>query len=103
MKSGVDFEGMHGSPVSEKETALAMLESIKTNSGLFKDEQNTAFVAPHFCDYRPVRLGLLPSFTKLDRPITAFRTTDNRGVTFRHFMGFCSKCRRAKIVAQKIN
>lgn len=102
LKSGVSFEGMHRPEVTEKETALAMLQSIKDMSGLFVDNAKAAYKAPHICENRkPVRFGLLPTFTGLSAPITSFRARDSNGVLHRHYLGEC-KCGRRSLVVETI-
>ena len=49
-KSGVVHDPI---AITEKDTAMAMLDSIKKNSGLFKADLEGGYVAPHFCDYEP--------------------------------------------------
>ena len=82
---------------TEKETALAMLESIKANSGLFVNDTQEGYVAPHFCEYKPIINGLMPSFTKLSKPITSFKAGG-----YRHYKGRCIHCNKTKLVSEGI-
>jgi hypothetical protein len=97
-KSGVVHDEI---AVSDKETALAMIDTIKKNSGLFEDAVKDKFKAPHFCVYRPVVDGLLSSITGLNRAITSFKAADSKGVQHRHFLGMC-ECGKTKIASERL-
>ena len=74
-KSGVDFEG--GREVSEKETATAMIESLKDESGLFDSTtSNGREKAPNH-NFKVVKNGLSKALTGLDRVITAYKADIN--------------------------
>jgi hypothetical protein len=67
-KSGVVHDQI---AISDKETAAAMMDTLKTNSGLFKASDEKGYVAAeNFCKFKPVINGLTSAITKLGRDIT---------------------------------
>ncbi len=89
-KSGVVHEPM---AVSDKETALAAMDTIKTNSGLF-NEQGGSYVAPRH-NYKIVKNGLSKAITGIDKLITAYKA-DINGIPHVHYMERCTGCDECK-------
>jgi hypothetical protein len=98
-KSGVTHENI---VPSDKAQAIAAMDTLKASfPDLFEIKGKAGFIAPHFCEYKPVKFGLLGSYTGLTKAITSYTATDSAGGKYRHFMGLC-ECGKKKLAAEKV-
>ena len=106
-KSGVVHDDI---AITDKETAQAMMDTLKANSGLFKADLEGGYVAPHFCTLKPTGEIMMVK-NAAGKPVRVRSYTveskklDGKGSQIiRHFMAKCTdiNCNRVKLEGVKI-
>jgi len=102
-KSGVVHDQL---AITDKESALAMMDTLKANSGLFKADLEGGYIAPHFCDWKPTGEIMIVK-NAAGNPVRVrsytVESTNMEGkneMKIRHLMASC-ECGKSRVIGVK--
>ena len=102
-KSGVVHDQI---AVTDKESALAMMDTLKTNSGLFEMDKADSYIAPHFCSFEPTgELMVVKDAANNPVRVRSYTVTSKSlsgkyEMKIRHLMGCCKDCGKTKMMTE---